>query len=312
MAKPMTTNRLSRLLLALLCLLPVETDAQSVIDFREELDFDRPEAWALKYFSGATLFTGLGVPERRQAGSVELGLEAGWVPSLSEEERRVGFNGTKVEDLNKTPVFARPRLTVGLPAAFSLTLGYVPPVEVGGARPNLVSLALGRPLIERQRKGSRAWRLGARVFGQTGEIEADITCDRGAVEAGDDPVGNPFQCEEPSRDRVKLRYLGFDLGGSFEAGAAGRLEPYGSVMVSFLDPEMQIDARYSGLVDRTLQVTDGTIYALTAGARYAVSEKAGLVAEAFYSPLTIVRRAGEEKANQDLFNVRVLVSYRLR
>lgn len=308
----MVTNRSPPLLLALLCLLPVHAGAQSVIDFREDLDFDRPEAWALKYFSGATLFTGLGVPERRPAGSVELGLEAGWIPSLSEEERRVGFNGTKVEDLNKTPVFARPRLTVGLPAAFSLTLGYVPPVEVGGARPNLVSLALGRPLVERQGKGNRAWRLGFRVFGQTGEIEADITCDRGAVEAGDDPVGNPFQCEEPSHDRVKLRYLGFDLGGSFEAGTAGRLEPYGSVLVSFLDPEMQVNARYSGLIDRTLQVTEGTLYALTVGARYAVSDAAGLVAEAFYSPLTIVRQPGGEKENQDFFNIRVLVSYRVR
>ena len=83
-------------------------------------------------------------------------------------------------------------------------------------------------------------------------------------------------------------------------------------MVSFLDPEMQMDARYSGLVNRTLQVTDGTIYALTAGARYAVSDAAGLVAEAFYSPLTLVRRPGGEKENQDFFNIRVLVTYRLR
>lgn len=296
---------------ALLCVvagvLPGSAAAQSVIDFREDLDFDRPEAWAMKYFSSATLFTGLGVPERRPAGSIELGLETGWLPSLSEEERRVGFYGTKVEDLNKTAVFGRPRLTVGLPAAFTLTLGYVPPVEVGGTRPNLVSLALGRPLVE-----ARSWRLGARLFAQAGEIEADITCDRDTAAAGDDPVANPFRCEAPSRDQVKLRYAGLDLGGSYTAGAEGKLEPYGSVAVAFLDPEFQVDARYNGLIDRTLQTTDGTTYSFALGARYAASEALRLSAEAFYTPLTLVRRPEGAKENQDFFNLRFLVTYRVR
>lgn len=281
--------------------------AQSVIDIHEDLDFDRPEAWAMKYFSAATLFSSLGVPERLPVGSIELGVEGGWLPSLSEEERRVGFYGSKVEDLNKTSVFGRPRLVVGLPAAFTLTLGWVPPIEVGGTTPNLVSLALGRPLAS-----GRSWRLGARLFGQGGEIEADITCDRDSVEAGNDPVQNPFRCEEPSEDQVTLRYVGLDLGASFVAGAKGKLEPYGSVAVAFLDPEFQVDARYNGLIDHTLQTTNGTIYSFALGARYAASEKWRLAAEAFYVPLTLVRRPEGDKESQDFFNLRVLVTYRVR
>ena len=150
MAKPMTTNRLSRLLLALLCLLPVPTDAQSVIDFREDLDFDRPEAWALKYFSGATLFDR---PRSPRAAAGRFGRarpRGGLDPQPVRRRTPGGFNGTKVEDLNKTPIFARPRLTVGLPAA---SLAHPGLRAAGRGRrapdPYLVSLALGRPLVER-------------------------------------------------------------------------------------------------------------------------------------------------------------------
>ena len=38
--------------------------AQGVIDVTEELDFDRPESWAMKYFASLSLLTGMGVPER--------------------------------------------------------------------------------------------------------------------------------------------------------------------------------------------------------------------------------------------------------
>ena len=297
---------LASLVLCLASALP-PVAAQSVIDFREDLDFDRPEAWAMKYFSSATQLSGLGIPERLPAGAVEVGLEAGWIPSLSEQERRVGFYGTKVEDLNKTPVFARPRLTVGLPAAFSITLAYVPPVEVGGAKPNLVSLAIGRPLLE-----SGPWRLGFRLYGQGGDIEADITCDSDTVAAGDDPVENPFLCEEPSRDRVTLRYAGLDLGGAYTTRGKRKVEVYGAVAATYLDPEFQVNARYSNLIDRTLQVTDGTTYSLTVGARGALSQAVRLSVEAFYTPLTLVRRPDAEKENQDFFNLRLLVTYRVR
>lgn len=122
--------------------------AQSTLSGREELDFDRPESWAMKYFASLSLMTGMGVPRRLAAGEVDLGLEAGWIPSLSEAERTVGFGGTKTEDLNKTSVFGRVRTLVGLPRAFSLEVGWVPPLEVGGVESNLLSLAIGRPVFE--------------------------------------------------------------------------------------------------------------------------------------------------------------------
>ena len=36
-----------------------------VIDDVEELDWDRPEAWGMKFFNSVSLFTGLGAPRER-------------------------------------------------------------------------------------------------------------------------------------------------------------------------------------------------------------------------------------------------------
>src|SRR6266508_3758070 len=81
----------------------------------EDLAMDRPEAWALNWFTSVGVPTGTNIPRPIRAGSVWLSLEAGWVPSLSLHQRMVGFNGTKEEALNQVPVFSRLNLLVGLP-----------------------------------------------------------------------------------------------------------------------------------------------------------------------------------------------------
>ena len=113
-----------------------------VIDETDELDFDDPQSWAMQYFGSVALFTPLGAPVVREAGSVDLALEVTQVPHLSADERRVGFGGFKEEDLNRLPVFVRPRVAVGLPHRFAIEVGYVPPIEVDGIEPNLLSLAV--------------------------------------------------------------------------------------------------------------------------------------------------------------------------
>ena len=48
--------------------------SQSIV---QELDFDRPESWAMKYVTSVTLATGFGVPRALKPGSLEIGFEAG-------------------------------------------------------------------------------------------------------------------------------------------------------------------------------------------------------------------------------------------
>src|SRR5262245_1893401 len=65
----------------------------------------RPEAWGMNYYTSATLFAAFEPPRSRPLGSIEMGLEFDWLPSLNTKERFVGFNGTTEVDTNKCPVF---------------------------------------------------------------------------------------------------------------------------------------------------------------------------------------------------------------
>lgn len=304
-------SRTTLCLVSILWLAAGTAAAQPVLDFVEDLDDDRPEAWSMRYFTSLSLLTAQGGPREMDPGAVELGFEGGWIPSLSEAERRVGFDGRKVEDLNKTSAFGRLRATIGLPKKFSLTLGWSPPIEVDGVESNLFAVAIGRPL-----GSAGSWRFGWRLYAQIGTVDGDFTCDRDTVAAGDDPERNPFSCQEVSNDEVTMDYVGFEI--STGRSSESRFAPYFALAVNELDMEFQVDARYSGFIDRSLLRSDDTTFSATAGLSYQAAEKWRLSGELFYSPLGDVERrttpaSGEfDRVSEDVFNVRGMISYRLR
>jgi len=299
-------RRTTRLLgLAVVLLSPGSgAHAQEVFAPTEELDFDRPESWAMKYFASLELLSGMGVPEGMGAGAIRLGFEGGLVPQLSDEQRRVGFNGTKLEDVNRTRFFGRLRAAVGLSDNYSLDVAYTPPVEIGGTRPHLFAAGLGRPF-----ELSPSWQLGARAYGQLGTITGDITCSADEAAAGPNPELNPFLCEEPSNDSLKQRLVGAELTVGYDTE---HWRPYAGVAVNYMDLEFQVDARYGGIVDRVLQVTDGVTFSVTTGLAYAPSPRWLLSAELFYSWLSVDRPPSTSTRNDGLLNGRFLVTYRIR
>ena len=276
-----------------------------VLDGVDEMDFDRPESWALKYFASVTMMTGLGVPKPTEYGSIALDLELGWIPSLSEEQRRVGFVGSKDEDLNRNSVFGRLRATFGLPRDFSITVGVTPPIERNGVTPRLLDLSLARPVYS-----SAKWRLGLRLYGQLGTIEGDFICPED-IAGLDDPEINPDDCHEPSRDEATVDFVGLELSAAPKIWG-DRWEPYLSVSGNYMDLGFQVNARYSVFDDRTKLVTDGMTFATTIGLGYAASEKLKISGELFYSPLEVVRSPTSTKENDGLLNVRFLFSYSFR
>ena len=278
--------------------------AQGIIEGSEELRFDRTEAWAMKYFASVGIFTGFGVPPALEPGAIVLGFEGGWIPSVSDDKRRVGFNGTKLEDLNKLSFFGRLRVTIGLPSNTSVTLGYVPPVKLGGIKPNLFAADVGRPFAL-----SGNWRLGLRGYGQFGTIEGDFTCDKDTVEAGPDPERNPFFCEQVSNDDYKQRVLGGEVTLGY---ASGGWAPYFGLGVNYLDLEFEVNAQYSGFIDRSSLLTDGVTYSLTSGVKYSFAQKWEIAGEVFYTWLSVTRPPNTASQNDGLFNLRGLVTYRLR
>ncbi len=281
--------------------------AQSVVAVTETLDFDRPESWGMKYYASLALLTSMGAPETRAAGAIDLGFEGSYVPQMSDEERRIGFNGTKLEDVNKTSFFGRIRGSVGLGKGVALELGWTPPVLVGGAKPNIFALALGRPFAL-----SETWRLGVRGYGQLGTIEADITCSADEAAAGDDLQQNPFQCVEPSQDESRQKVIGLELVAGYDGES--RFKPYLGLGVNYMDLEFQVSAIYAGglVEDHNLQLTSGTTLSATAGLTFEAGERWRVTGELFYSWLGITRPPSTTSANEGFFNGRVFVSYRVR
>ena len=291
----------------LFLLISAGAPAVALPGFTEELDATRTEAWAMRWFAAVATPTMFGVASETEPWSFDLALEGGSIPSLSEDERRVGFNGTKVEDLNRAPLFGRPVLRLGLPADFTLSAGWVPPIDFDGVTPNLLSIALARPLWTGERG-----RLGAQLFYLDGKIEGDISCPQSEVDAGDDPAANPFGCEQASNDTMSITSWGLELGYAWRATPTVDLFVTG--LWQQLDSEFQVRATYSGFVDRNRLVYDGDDLAWTAGAGWQATEKLRLAGELFYSPLDVVRDpTGQGPSENDpLFNFRLMGTYKLR
>ena len=311
MSRPYRTLTAAAATLAISLFVGSQASAQTtqhqpiLLDDIEEMSFDRPESWAMKYFASAAIPTGLGTPSAIEKGSITFGIEGGHVPSLDEDQRRVGFIGSKVEDLNRTSLFGRLRVVLGLPRNYSLTVGAVPPVELEGVTPEFFALALGRPILE-----SPAWRLGLRAWAQVGSIEGDLTCPRSIAGLADERL-NPDGCLAPSRDRITQDSIGLELSAA-ATSLSDRWEPHVALAINYLDLEFEVGARYSIFLDQAILRSDGFTYSIAAGLGGSLSEDVTLVGELFYSPLDVVRDPTLGAENDALFNARFLLSYAVR
>jgi len=274
-----------------------------VIDDVEEVDWDRPEAWAMKYFNSVSLLTGLGAPVARRTWSFEIGLELDTIPSLSEDQRRVGFNGAKVEDLNRLPVFFRPRVTIGLPAAFSLDVAWVPPVKLQGLTTNLFAIGLERPFYS-----AGPLVLGARIYGQIGTIKGDLTCTADEASYPPGPPDNIWGCEAPSEDELTLNYAGLAFTGGY---TVKKTTFHWGLAANYMDMEFQVNALTNGIEDRSLLLANGWTWSVNGGASWKLSTRFSIAGEIFYSPLSVARPPSTESENDPLINLRTMLRIRL-
>ena len=281
-----------------LAVIPVGAAAQTP----QDLAFDRPESWGQKWAASLAAYTTLGSPVRLAPGQLELGGELAHVPTVSDEARRIGFDGIKLEDMNKSPVFGRLRARLGLGGGWALGIGFVPPVEVDGATPLMLGASVGGVIWD----GTA--RLGVRAQAQWGRFQGDITCDAETVAGGTDLTLNPFQCEAISDDELTQAAVGGELVASLPNST---VTPYVSFGVTRLTSEFQVNARYSGVQGDDLLKTDGMVWTATGGVTIHATSRLDLTAAAFYAPLDVVRPPATASGNEGLFNLRGGLRYRL-
>lgn len=275
-------------------------NAQAIHGYDERLASDRPEAWAMNYFTATTFMTGFGPTPALRPGQWATAIELGHVPSLDGEQRRVGFRGSKSEDLNKSPVIGRLRGLLGLPGGWVVELGYTPPVEIDGARPrDLVAVAVGRRLFER---GDLS--LSARLFGQHGSVSGDITCPAGLAGL-EDGKANPYGCRAPSDDRLRLNYYGFELTPALRRGA---LQWHASVAAVRTETEVQVDAFTFGVHDLSRLTARAVLPAVAIGTTRDFGRGWRWGVEVLYVPLQL-RRDGQSAENEPLASLRLHLRY---
>jgi hypothetical protein len=271
------------------------------------IGFDRPEAWALKYFASATLLSGLEPPdptELRRIGAVTIGLETDWIPTLDAGQQRVGFNGTAPEGLNKAPVMVRPVIRVQLPWKLKALAAAPAPISTFGLKPRLFAFGLERPLIERNQ-----WTLGWRGYGQVGSVKGAFTCPHSVLAFSPGSSGNPTNCVGTSEDVATLRYAGMEFQISHPVPGVPKMIAHATAGGNFIAGAFQSHAPATfGLAQQRMWTHGGT-FSTTGGVSYMLNKQTAFTVDVFYSPLWVVRNPGGPRTNDGLFNVRALLSY---
>jgi hypothetical protein len=299
-----TLLRASCLLALFACALPAR--GQGVIRNDETLEAERPEAWAMRYFTATTLMTSFGPVPALGPGDWQVAAELGEVPHLDASQREVGFNGIKHEDLNKSPVFGRLRGWVGLPGGFVVELGYTPPLTLNGARPrDLWSAAIGRRLVDAQLDAANRFVLSARVLGQHGAVTGDITCP-GELAGVQDYARNPYGCQAPSSDTLAMNYYGLEATAAWDAGPWTWHATGGLVR---MENEVQVDAITYGFRDYSRLVARHDQGYIAAGIGRSLWRGWHVGAEVLYVPLTVLRNPNGSPDNDPLVSVRLQLRY---
>lgn len=283
------------------CIAPVAQGAP-VVRNDESLASDRPEAWAMTWVAASTFFTAFGAPPWLERGRAVLAAELGAVPRLSANEERVGFNGVKQEDLNRSPVFGRLRLMAGLGDAWVTEIAWTPPLRIDRAKPrDLFAAAIERPVIDRN-----GVTLSLRLFGQHGEAEGDITCPARLASISDS-ARNPYGCRAASDDRIELDYYGVDAIAGWSAGGWAWHVDAAAVRTELA---VDVDALTFDVRDRSRLTSRAVVPWIAAGANHALDARWSVGIEGLYVPLSVRRGVGAARVYDPFATARVQLRYR--
>ncbi len=206
------------------------------------------EGKLLAFYTAPISFSMATAPALTRAGSIRFGAEGEYVPKPDPALEQTGACFTqKSEDTSLSPVFGRPRITIGIPLGFSVELAYLPPVTIGRAKPNLLSFAIAH--ASRYSFGpTTGTTIMLRGHGTYGSVEGAITCPSRSLQQNS-PT-SPCYGTEPSNDRFHPDMLGGELAVgvnpmsrslAFYAGVgANRIDPH--FQVRFTDADGNVDA----------------------------------------------------------------------
>lgn len=217
------------------------------------------EGRLLAFYTAPIVFSMATAPESLPPGTIRIGAEAEYIPKPNSAIEQTGLCFTqKSEQTSLSPVFGRPRITVGGPFGFSLEAAYLPPVTIARATPNLFSFAVSRTHHVARGPLSNGTTLMLRVHGTFGNVKGAITCSQSQLQQASSIM--PCYGTRPSKDTFHPDMFGGEVAAGFAPGVRG-ISFYGGAGINRIDPHFQVGfTDLNGTLDRTQVELDKPAY----------------------------------------------------
>ena len=225
---------------------------------------DSNEAKLLAFYTAPIVFSMATAPQEMPPGSIRIGAEGEYVPKPDPAIEQTGACfAQKSEHTSLSPVFGRPRITIGGPFGLALEAAYLPPVTIARAKPNLLSLAVSHAHHFAVGPASSGTTLMLRLHGTFGNVKGAITCPRSSLQQTSS--SSPCYGTSPSEDTFHPDMFGGEVAAGFAPGKGG-ISFYAGTGANRIDPHFQVGFTPSNASRDVTQVelehplTRGTVF----------------------------------------------------
>lgn len=214
------------------------------------VDKSSNEGKLLAFYTAPIVFSMATVPEEMPTASIRIGGEGEYIPKPDKAIEQTGACFTqKSEHTSLSPVFGRPRITVGGPFGFQLEAAYLPPVTIARATPNLFSFAVAHAHHYDMGPLANGTTIMFRLHGTFGNVKGAITCPRSQLQTTS--PSSPCYGTVPSKDTFHPDMLGGEVAAGFTPARNG-LSFYAGAGANRIDPHFQVGfTDGNGVVDQT-------------------------------------------------------------
>jgi hypothetical protein len=196
------------------------------------------EGRLLAFYTAPIVFSMATAPQEMPPGSIRIGAEGEYIPKPDPTIEQTGTCFTqKSEKTSLSPVFGRPRITIGAPFGFAIEAAYLPPVTIARAKPNLFSFAVSHSNRFAFGPASSGTTLTLRVHGTFGNVKGAITCPRSSLQQTS--PANPCYGTTPSKDTFHPEMFGGEIAAGVAPGS-GRISFYAGAGANRIDPHFQV------------------------------------------------------------------------
>jgi hypothetical protein len=206
------------------------------------------EGQLLAFYTAPISFSMATAPMVTNVGYIRFGAELEYLPKPDPALEQTGACFTqKSEDTSLSPVFGRPRITIGVPLGFTIELAYLPPVTIARAKPHLLNFAVAQ--ATHWSIGPKGITIMLRGHGTFGNVKGSITCPEGALQQT--APGSPCYGTEPSNDTFHPDMFGGELAAAISPFSRS-IALYAGLGANRIDPHFQVGfTPANGNVDRT-------------------------------------------------------------